>query len=111
QFLNTSFTETPTSIRAEHRPTLLLHPEDAEVLEVNDGELVRMGNDLADILIHAKLFDGLQPGVVVMESIWPNKSFIEHLGVNALVSAIPGKPNGGAIYHDTAVWIKPDVEA
>jgi len=23
------------------------------------------------------------------------------------VSAEPGAPNGGAVYHDTAVWLKP----
>ena len=106
QFLNTSFSETPTSKRAEKRPTLLLHREDASELGVSDGDLLRVGNQLADILLHARLFDGLQRGVVVIESIWPNQAFIEGLGVNALVSARPGKPNGGAIYHDTAVWLK-----
>ena len=70
--------------------------------------LVRIGNRFADILLHAKIFDGMQAGVVILESIWPNQAFIEGLGVNALVSAEPGLPNGGAIYHDTAVWIKPE---
>jgi len=32
--------------------------------------------------------------------------WIEGLGVNALVSVEPGLPDGGAIYHDTAVWLK-----
>ncbi len=108
QFLNTSFTETPGSRRAEARPTLLIHPADAAALGLGDGELARVGNRLADILLHAKLFDGVQRGVVVIESIWPNHAFIEGLGVNALVSAEPGPPNGGAIYHDTAVWIRTD---
>ena len=106
QFLNSSFTETPTSQKAEKRPTLLLHPDDAQVLGVGEDDLIRIGNRLADILLHAKLFDGLQNGVVVIESIWPNAAFIEGLGVNALVSAKAGKPNGGAVYHDTAVWLK-----
>ena len=66
-----------------------------------------IGNDGATDLNWSIFFDGLQPGVVVIESIWPNRDFDEGLGVNALVSAEPGKPNGGAIYHDTAVWIKP----
>ena len=44
--------------------------------------------------------------MVVIESIWPNAAFVDGLGVNALVSAEPGKPNGGAIFHDTAVWIE-----
>ncbi|MDH3386952.1 MAG: molybdopterin oxidoreductase family protein [Gammaproteobacteria bacterium] len=108
QFLNTSFTETPTSRRAEVRPTLLLGAADAARLGVADGARVRVGNELADILLHARIFDGMQAGVVIIESIWPNGAFIEGLGVNALVSAEPGKPNGGAIYHDTAVWIKPE---
>ncbi len=109
-FLNTSFTETGTSRRAESRPTLLIHPDDADALGLADGELVRIGNPLADILLHARRFDGLQRGVVVVESIWPNRDFIEGLGVNALVSAEPGPPNGGAIYHDTAVWIRAATE-
>jgi anaerobic selenocysteine-containing dehydrogenase len=111
QFLNTSFTETPTSQRAEGRPTLLLCGDDAARLGIRDGDRVRVGNRLASILLHARLFEGLQTGVVVIESIWPNAAFIDGLGVNALVSAEPGKPNGGAIFHDTAVWIKPEAGA
>jgi hypothetical protein len=26
--------------------------------------------------------------------------------LNALTSAEPGWPNGGAVFHDTAVWIR-----
>lgn len=32
--------------------------------------------------------------------------WIEGMGVNALVSVEPGLPIGGAVYHDTAVWLK-----
>jgi len=110
QFLNTSFTETRTSQKAEHRPTLMLRADDAARYEIEDGGLVRVGNRIADILLHAKFFDGMQPGVVIIESIWPNHAFIEGLGVNALVSAEPGLPNGGAIYHDTAVWLKAETK-
>jgi len=110
QFLNTSFTETETSQKAENRPTLMLRGDDAARLGILDGGLVRVGNRIADILLHARIFDGMQPGVVIIESIWPNHAFIEGLGVNALVSAAPGLPNGGAIYHDTAVWLKPETE-
>ena len=71
---------------------------------------MRVGNRLAEIRLHARLFDGLQAGVVVIESIWPNGAFVGGLGVNALISAEPGIPNGGAVYHDTAVWIRPATE-
>lgn len=105
-FLNTSFTETPSSVRYEKRPTILIHPEDATALKVEDGKKVRVGNQLADLVLHVEIFNGVQRGVVVIESIWPNKAFEEGLGVNALISAEPGKPNGGAVFHDTAVWIR-----
>ncbi len=106
-FLNTSFTETPTSLRYEKRPTVKMHPRDAEALQIQNEQKVRVGNRLADIVLNAEYFDGVQRGVVIIESIWPNSAFDEGLGVNALISAEPGKPNGGAIFHDTAVWIRP----
>ena len=49
---------------------------------------------------------GQQRGVVVVEGVWPNKRFETGIGINALTSADPGYPNGGAVFHDTAVWIK-----
>lgn len=105
-FLNSTFTETPTSQAREKRPTLLIHPLDAESLGVDEGDRVQIGNDQATIVVHAHLFDGLLRGVVVIESIWPNSAFEGGVGVNALVSAEPGLPNGGAVFHDTAVWLK-----
>lgn len=109
QFLNTSFTETPTSQQREGRPALLLHPEDCQELGSKTGDIVRIGNDRASLLIHLQPFDGLQRKVAVVEGIWPNAAFIEGLGINALVSAEPGAPNGGAVFHDTAIWIRPQI--
>ncbi len=105
-FLNTSFTETPSSQRYEKRPTLMIHPADAADLQIDSGQKIRVGNQLAEIVLHAKIFDGLQKRVLVIESIWPNRAFEGGLGVNALISAEPGIPNGGAVYHDTAVWVR-----
>ena len=67
---------------------------------------MRVGNDRASIVVHAEPREGQQRGVVVIESVWPNTAFEEGIGVNALVSADPGYPAGGAVFHDTAVWMK-----
>lgn len=108
QYLNTSFTETPSSIMKEERPTVLIHPEDAGSLGIEPGDLVRLGNRLGSVLLHAELADadGQQTGVAIVESIWPNHAFIEGIGINVLVSADPGPPNGGAVFHDTAIWLR-----
>jgi len=107
QFLNTTFTETATSRKMEKQPQVLIHPTDCKALGVQSGDQVRVGNRLGDIALAVLSFAGLQPGTVVIESIWPNKDFAGSKGVNTLVSSSPGQPNGGAVFHDTAVWIKP----
>ena len=107
-YLNSSFTETPTSRRYEKYPTVMIHPDDCEALGIEDDAIVRIGNQQGSLAIHAERFDGVQPGVVVVESVWPNHAFIEGMGINLLVSPDPGPPSGGAVFHDTAVWIRAD---
>ena len=105
-FLNSSFTETPTSQDREGRPPALIHPDDCEAQGLSDGSLVRLGNARGSVLVHAKPFDGLQRGVIVVESLWPNGAFIEGVGINLLIGADAVRPRGGAAFHDTAIWLK-----
>src|SRR3546814_19100638 len=93
--LTTTFTETPGSLKREKRPTLLIHPAAAADLGIADGQRVRLGNRQGSLVIRAAFFDGLQPDVVVVESIWPNRAFEEGRGINLLTSADPGRPAGG----------------
>ena len=106
RFLNSSFTETQTSRDKEGRPTVMVHPDDCRDLGLDDGDLVRIGNRRGDIVVHAKAFDGLQQGVIVVEGIWPNKAFVEGVGINAVTGSDPAPPAGGAVFHDTAVWLR-----
>ena len=105
-FLNTTFNNTPSSVAREGRPSALMHPEDLAALGAADGDRVRLGNRQGSVVVHAKSFDGLQRGVLVVEGIWPNHAFEEGIGINVLTSADPGLPAGGAVFHDTAVWVR-----
>jgi anaerobic selenocysteine-containing dehydrogenase len=105
-FLNTSFNNMPSGIAREGRPTARIHPEDLAALGLADGARLRLGNRRGSVVLHARAFDGLQRGVVVVEGLWPNHAFEEGIGINALTSADPGLPNGGAVFHDTAVWAR-----
>ena len=104
-FLNSSFTETPTSKKREGRPEVMIHPEAASKLRIASGDRVRLGNEQGSVVLHAVLFKGVQKEVIVVESVWPNAAFEEGIGINALISAEAGAPNGGAVFHDTAVWV------
>ncbi len=105
-YLNSSFTETPTSQRREGRPTVMIHPEDAAALGIADGGRTRVGNEKASVVVHAQHFDGVRRGVIIVESIWPHEAFEEGLGINALTSADAAPPVGGGVFHDTAVWVR-----
>ncbi len=110
-FLNSTFSETPSSRARERRPTALLHPEDCAALGVTEGQPVLLGNERGQVTVHARPRAGQQRGVVVVEGIWPNRDFAGGIGINALTSAEPGYPRGGAVFHDTAVWVRPAPDA
>jgi anaerobic selenocysteine-containing dehydrogenase len=105
-FLNTSFNNTPSSVGREGKPSVLVHPDDLKALGLATGDRVRLGNRQGSVVVNAKEFDGLQRGVLVVEGIWPNHAYEEGLGINVLISADPGRPNGGGVFHDTAVWAR-----
>ncbi|MGH7277267.1 MAG: molybdopterin oxidoreductase family protein [Candidatus Rokuibacteriota bacterium] len=105
-FLNSTFTETPSSLKRERRPTALLHPDDCAALGVTTGDRLTLGNERGAVVVHAEARDGQQRGVVIVEGVWPNKYFENGIGINALTSSDPGYPHGGAVFHDTAVWIR-----
>ena len=105
-FLNSSFTETPTSQAREGRPELMINPEDASHMGVADGDVVEIGNRRGAVALHVVIGGGARPGVVIAESIWPNKSHIRGEGINTLVGADSVAPYGGAAVHDTAVWVR-----
>jgi anaerobic selenocysteine-containing dehydrogenase len=106
-FLNSTFTETPGSLAREVRPSVLIHPDACVRLGLVEGARARLGNNLGSVVVHVRPFDGVQPDVVVVEGIWPNGAFEEGRGINTLVSADSGPPHGGAVFHDTAIWIRP----
>ncbi len=74
-FLNSTFAETPTSLAKEIRPELLIHPDDAAELGIEDGERIEIGNHRGELVLHAVLRAGQKRGVVVSEGIFPNSAF------------------------------------
>ncbi|HRW29158.1 MAG TPA: molybdopterin oxidoreductase family protein, partial [Emcibacteraceae bacterium] len=105
-FLNTSFNNTPSSLKREIRPTLQIHGADAEKHGIKDGDPVIIGNKLGSVQLFAKIVSGAKPGVLVAEGIWQNAAFNGGKGINQLVSAEVAAPNGGVVYHDNGVWLK-----
>ncbi len=105
-FLNSTFTETPTSLTQEDRPTVMIHPDDARAAGIGNDDLVVLGNRRGQVRLHAKVFDGVRRGVLIAESIWPNAAYADGCGINSLTGADPIAPYGGAAFHDNKVWVR-----
>jgi len=105
-FLNSSFTETPTSLARERRPEVMIHPQDAQALGIADGDKVVLGNRRGAVRLNARLYAGVRRGVLIAESVFPNATFEDGRGINTLTGADSIAPFGGAAFHDNKVWIK-----
>lgn len=104
-YLNTSFNETPGSQKREGNPTLMVHPADIAELGLIAGDDVLVGNRRGTVVLTLVAFDGVQRGVVVAESVHPNKAHKRGRGINTLIGSDPVPPFGGAAFHDAAVWL------
>ena len=106
-FLNSTFNETPSSLKREVRPTVFVHPDDLAALGLSDGQKVKVGSARGVVTLHAKAHDGQRRGVLIAELIWPNDAFEDGQGINTLTGADQPAPNGGGAFHDNRVWIRP----
>ena len=105
-FLNSTFTETPSSLAREQHPTVMMHPDDAAALGLSNDDKVVLGNHRGEVRLRVRLFDGVRRGVVIAESIWPNDAYEDGCGINTLTGADPIAPYGGAAFHDNRIWVK-----
>src|SRR6201988_4598306 len=105
-FLNTTFNETPSSQAREGKASVMIHPLDAAALDIADGDAVTLGNTRGETSLIAKLFDGVRRGVLIAESVHPNRDHIGGRGINMLTGAEAVAPIGGAAFHDNKVWIR-----
>ncbi len=105
-FLNSTFTETPTSRVKQGRPEVMIHPLDADALGISGGHKVLLGNRRGEVRLHARVFDGVRRGVLIAELIWPNDCYEDGRGINTLTGADAIAPFGGAAFHDNRVWVR-----
>lgn len=102
-FLNSTFNETPSSLKREGRPTVFVHPDDLARLAIADGAKVKLTSARGTVTLHAKSHAGQRPGVLIAESIWPNHAFENGQGINTLTGCDQPAPGGGGAFHDNRV--------
>ncbi len=108
-FLNTTFNETPSSLAREGAPSVMMHPQDAARLGIAEGDAVTLGNRRGEATLTARLIEGLRRGVLIAESIHPNRAHPGGRGINSLTGSDAVAPHGGAAFHDNKVWVRKEV--
>jgi len=84
-FLNSSFCNQPVVREMECPGLLEIHPDDAEVRGIADGQTVRVYNDRGAIPLVARVTDAIQPKVVAARLDWAKLSE-QGVNVNVLTS-------------------------
>ena len=106
-FVNSAMANLPNLERKEGRPSLEINPADAERLGIADGQVVKARNERGSVLLHAKLTDGVRPGVVVSpKGHWGRRS-LDGRNVNQLTSDTLSDMGGGSTFHDIRVFVEP----
>jgi anaerobic selenocysteine-containing dehydrogenase len=105
-FLNSTFSAQPTLVRRESEPLLAIHPEDASVRGIRDGQNVRTFNDRGTFLAKARVSEDARPGVVVGLSIWWSKLCPGGRNANAVTSQALTDLGGGATFYDVLVQVE-----
>lgn len=84
------------SLRKEYavadREPVTIHPDDAKARGITDGELVRVWNDRGQVLVGARVSDGIKPGVIcIHEGAWPDleNGICKNGSANVLTADIP----------------------
>ena len=91
------------SLRArEGKPCCVLHPQDAAVRGLTEGQPVRLVNDLGAITLKLQVRDEVQPGVVLVPGQRPDDETMEGT-VNMLCSGAFTDLGAGATYQST--WL------
>ncbi|MGN6684915.1 MAG: molybdopterin-dependent oxidoreductase, partial [Devosia sp.] len=63
-FLNSTFSETPGSRKRQPEPMVLIRADDAAANGIADGARVALGNHRGTVELTARIFDGMQRGVL-----------------------------------------------
>jgi anaerobic selenocysteine-containing dehydrogenase len=104
-FLNSSYANLPRHRQAEREPRLEMHPDDAALRGIADGDYVRVHNDRGEVSLRARLGDRVRPGVVSMPSGWWASLSPGGSSANALTPDGLSDLGGGADFHDTLVQV------
>jgi anaerobic selenocysteine-containing dehydrogenase len=105
EFLNSTFVNVDALRRMAGEPTVEIHPDDATVRGIRDGQAVRVFNDRGGFRAKALVGATVKAGVVVTQGIWWNKYTPDGVNCNTTTSSRLTDLGGGATFFDNLVEV------
>jgi anaerobic selenocysteine-containing dehydrogenase len=105
-FLNSSFANLPFALKEAGEPTLDIHPDDAAVRGIRDGDAARIRNERGSFVASARVSDKVRAGVVAARSVWWKKLSPGGGNANEVTSQGIADMGGAATYYDCLVEVE-----
>jgi anaerobic selenocysteine-containing dehydrogenase len=106
-FLNSTFVNITSLRSTEGEPTLEVHPDDAAVRGIREGDTVRVFNERGSITLRASVRDRARRGCVVALSIWWKKLAADGRNANELTSQALTDIGRAPTFYDCLVEVAP----
>ena len=106
-FLNSSFVNVASLRRAAGKPTLEIHPNDADRRSIAGGQRVTIFNDRGAFSAEAVISEKVRPGVVSAPSVWWGKLTEDGTNANQTTSQALTDIGAGATFYDNLVEVRP----
>lgn len=104
-FVSSTFANQPTLLRKEGAPSLEIHPRDAAVREIENGDELLIENERGWCILRAIVTEDVVPGMVVStKGYWPQSS-LSGRNVNWLTTDVLSDFGGQASFHSNLVRV------
>lgn len=104
-FLNSSFVNLQSLRDIETEPVLEMHPEDAQMRGIQEGDVIRVFNQRGTYHCKARLNNRARPGVVNGLGIWWRKLGLNGTNVNELTSQNLTDIGRAPVFYDCCVEV------
>ena len=104
-FLNSSFVNLQSLRDIETEPVLEMHPEDAQMRGIQEGDVIRVFNQRGNYHCKARLNNRARPGVVNGLGIWWRKLGLNGTNVNELTSQNLTDIGRAPVFYDCCVEV------
>jgi anaerobic selenocysteine-containing dehydrogenase len=106
-FISSTFGNQERMRSKERAPTLRIHPDDAQVHAIRNGQLVQVSNERGWCRLVAEVTEDVRPGVLATTTVWWPKFSPDQRNINWTTSDRLADFNGGSTFYTNLVTVEP----